>query len=130
MTIDFTTSTHEFADSLIDQIEGNKKYFSKRLYRQHTVLMNNSYVKDLTKLGRELNKIIIVDNEKSSFCLQPKNGILIKPFFGEEKGFNLDMALDNLSVIILKIIKNPFQDIRKELEIYKDEIEKKVTKDI
>ena len=40
------------------------------------------------------------------------------------------MALDNLSIILLKIIKNPFQDIRKELEIYKDEIEKKVTKDI
>ena len=126
----FTASTQEYADPLINQIEGNKKYFSKRLYRQHTVLMNNSYVKDLTKLGRELNKIIIVDNEKSSFCLQQKNGILIKPFFGEENGFNLDMALDNLSIILLKIIKNPFQDIRKELEIYKDEIEKKVTKDI
>ena len=69
MTIDFTTSTHEFADSLIDQIEGNKKYFSKRLYRQHTVLMNKSYVKDFIKLGTDLNKIFTIENENSSFCL-------------------------------------------------------------
>ena len=40
------------------------------------------------------------------------------------------MDLDNLSIILLNIIKNQFQDIRKELEIYKDEIETKVAKDI
>ena len=126
----FTASTQEYADPLIDQIENDKKYFSKRLYRQHTVLIGDNYIKDITKLGRELNRTIIVDNEKSSFSLQQRNGILIKPFFGEEDSFNLDMALENLSIILLKIIKNPFQDIRKELEIYKDEIENKVTKDI
>ena len=84
----------------------------------------------MTKLGRDLSKIIIVDNEKSSFSLQQKNGILIKPFFGNENDFNLDMALNNLSNILVKIIKNTFKDIRKELELYKEEIENKVTKDI
>ena len=126
----FTASTREYADPLIDQIEGDKKYFSQRLYRQHTVLIDDNYVKDLSKLGRDLSRIIIVDNEQYSFCLQKKNGILIKPFFAENEGFNLDMALDNLSIILLKIIKNSFVDIRKELELYKDEIENKVTKDI
>ena len=126
----FTASTQEYADPLIDQIECDKKYFSKRLYRQHTVLIDDHYVKDLTKLGRDLCKIIIVDNEKNSFSLQQKNGILIKPFFGEAGSFNLDMALDNLSIILLKIIKNDFKDIRKELELYKEEIENKVKKDI
>ena len=126
----FTASSQEYADPLIDQIEINKKYFSKRLYRQHTLLIGDNYVKDISKLGRDLTKIIIVDNEKNSFCLQQRNGILIKPFYGENNDFNLDMTLDNLSIIILKIIKNNFQDIRKELEVYKEEIEKKVTKDI
>ncbi len=126
----FTASSQEYADPLIDQIEINKKYFSKRLYRQHTVLIGDNYVKDISKLGRDLTKIIIVDNEKNSFCLQQRNGILIKPFYGENNDFNLDMTLDNLSIIILKIIKNNFQDIRKELEVYKEEIEIKITKDI
>ena len=126
----FTASSQEYADPLIDEIEKSKKYFSKRLYRQHTILIGDTYVKDLTKLGRDLSKIIIVDNEKSSFSLQQKNGILIKPFFGNENDFNLDMALNNLSNILVKIIKNTFEDIRKELELYKEEIENKVTKDI
>ena len=126
----FTASTQEYADPLIDQIDSDKKYFMKRLYRQHTVLIDNHFVKDLTKLGRDLGKIIIIDNEKSSFCLQQKNGILIKPFIGEVESFSLDMALENLSIILLKIIKNSFKDIRKELELYKEEIENKVTKDI
>ena len=126
----FTASSKEYADPIINEIEKDNKYFSKRLYRQHTVLIEDNYVKDLTKLGRDLNKIIIVDNEQNSFSLQKRNGILIKPFLGEEKGFNLDMALDNLSIILMKIINNSFQDIRKELELYKEEIENKVTKDI
>lgn len=126
----FTASSQEYADPLIDEIEKNKKFFSKRLYRQHTVLIGDNYVKDLTKLGRDLSKIVIIDNEKNSFSLQQKNGILIKPFFGNENDFNLDMALNNLSIILVKIIKNSFEDIRKELESYKEEIENKVTKDI
>ena len=126
----FTASSQEYADPLIDEIEKNKKYFSKRLYRQHTALIGDNYVKDLTKLGRDLSKIIIVDNEKSSFNLQQKNGVLIKPFYGNENDFNIDMALDNLGNILLKIIKSSFQDIRKELELFKEEIETKVTKDI
>ena len=126
----FTASSKEYADPIINEIEKEKKYFARRLYRQHTVLIEDNYIKDLTKLGRDLNKIIIVDNEKNSFNLQKRNGILIKPFLGEEKSFNLDMALDNLSIILMKIIKNSFQDIRKELDLYKEEIENKVTKDI
>ena len=126
----FTSSLQEYADPIIDEIEKEKKYFSKRLYRQHTILIGDNFVKDLSKLGRDLNKIIIVDNEKDSFNLNKSNGILIKPFFGEENSFNLDMALENLLIILLKIFKKSFNDIRKELELYKEEIENKVTKDI
>ena len=55
---------------------------------------------------------------------------MIKSFYGDNNNFNLDMALDHLSNILLKIIKKKFQDIRKELEVFKEEIEIKVTKDI
>ena len=126
----FTASTQEYADPLIDVIEKEKKYFVKRLYRQHTVLIGDIYVKDITKLGRDLARTIIVDNEKSSFSLQKRNGILIKPFLGEENNFHLDMTLDNLAVLLLKIIQSNYNDIRVELENYKERIEKEITKDL
>ena len=121
----FTSSNKNYADNYINEIEKNKKYFSKRLYRENCVLIGSAYVKDLSKLGRDLCKVIIVDNDLACFYLQQENGILIKPFLGnkEEK----DVSLNNLYDILSKIIKNKFQDIRIELEKYEDEIKNKVT---
>lgn len=120
----FTAGTQEYADPIIDIIEKNEKYFYKRLYRQHTILINNIYIKDLTKLGRDLSKTIIVDNVPQNFSLQKENGILIKNFFGQEKN---DTALNDLTHILLKIASNPYNDVRKEIKKNVEEIFTKIT---
>ena len=120
----FTAGTQEYADPIIDIIEKNEKYFYKRLYRQHTNLINNIYIKDLSKLGRDLSKTIIVDNVPQNFILQKENGILIKNFFGQEKN---DTALNDLTHILLKIASNPHNDVRKEIKKNMEEIFMKIT---
>ena len=120
----FTAGTQEYADPILDIIERKGKIFAKRLYRQHTSLINNIYIKDLTRLGRDLSKIIIVDNMPQNFCLQKENGILIKNYFGQDKR---DNVLKNLSNILIKIASNPYNDVRKELKKYKEEIFTKIT---
>ena len=120
----FTAGTQEYADPILDTIEKRGKFFAKRLYRQHTILMNNIYIKDLTRLGRDLSKIIIVDNMPQNFCLQKENGILIKNFFGEEQ---YETTLKDLSNILLKIASKPNNDVRKELKKYREEIFTKIT---
>jgi Dullard-like phosphatase family protein len=120
----FTAGTQEYADPILDVIEKNEKFFAKRLYRQHTIFMNNTYIKDLTRLGRDLSKTIIVDNMPQNFCLQRENGIFIKNFFGEDKN---DTALNDLTHILLKIASNPNNDVRAELKKYKEEIFTKIT---
>ena len=119
----FTAATKEYADILIDEVEENKIYFDYRLYRQHTVIIDNDFVKDLTRLGRPLDKIIIVDNMPQNFRLQKENGINIRAFWGEDKN---DTALIELMPILLNIAKEG-GDVRKGLAKYKDEIVKKVT---
>ena len=119
----FTSSTKQRADEIINIIEKNKKYFNKRLYREHCVLIGAAYVKDISKLGRDLNKTIIIDNDLGCFYLQQENGILIKSFIGNED----DKNLLNLSQILGKIIKSPFYDIRTELDKYKEQIKNTVT---
>ena len=120
----FTASIKEYADPLIDQIEIKKKYFNYRLYRQHSVIMNNDFIKDLSLIGKKnLKKIIIVDNNEINFMLQKENGILIKSY----NGGNNDICLSNLGNIICKIMNRKFDDIRDEIKFFKDEIYERVT---
>lgn len=53
----------------------------------------------MSRLGRDLSKIIIVDNIAENFALQPKNGILIKTWISDAK----DTSLFELSPLLLKI---------------------------
>ena len=122
----FTAATQEYADLLIDAVEENKIYFEHRLYRQHTVIIGNDFVKDLSRVGRPLDKIAIVDNMPQNFRLQKENGINIKAFWGEEV---YDTALIDLAPILINIAKEG-GDIRDGLAKYKDEIVKKVTSNI
>ena len=122
----FTAATQEYADLLIDAVEENKIYFEHRLYRQHTVIIDNDFVKDLSRVGRPLDKIAIVDNMPQNFRLQKENGINIKAFWGEEV---YDTALIDLAPILINIAKEG-GDIRVGLAKYKDEIVKKVSSNI
>ena len=122
----FTAATQEYADLLIDAVEENKIYFEHRLYRQHTVIVGNDFVKDLSRVGRPLDKIAIVDNMPQNFRLQKENGINIKAFWGEEA---YDTALIDLGKILVNIA-NDGGDIRDGINKYKDEIVKKVTSNI
>ena len=118
----FTSSSKQRADIIIDKIEKNKKYFNQRLYREHCSLMGAAYVKDISKLGRDLSKTIIIDNDLGCFYLQQENGILIKTFSGKQT----DKYLMNLYAILNKIIKSSFLDIREKLDKFRDELLNKV----
>lgn len=54
------------------------------------------FVKDLSKIGRPLNKTIIVDNVAENFSLQPDNGIFIKSWFEDPS----DTALLELAPLL------------------------------
>jgi Dullard-like phosphatase family protein len=120
----FTSATKEYADPLIDAIEKKEKYFDFRLYRHHTIICDNEFVKDIGRLGRPMNKLIIVDNLPQNFRLQKENGIMIKAFWGEDV---YDTALYELSIVLNKIANNNFYDTRKGIITYKNDILSKVS---
>ena len=119
----FTSGTKEYADQIIDVIENDEKFFDFRLYREHTLFYNNEFIKDISRIGRPLDKIIIVDNLPQNFRLQKENGIEIKSFFGDD---NNDKALVSLGNI-LKKIANRFNDTRNGIIEYKNEIKNKIS---
>ena len=119
----FTSGTKEYADQIIDVIESDEKYFDYRLCREHTLFYNNEFIKDLSRIGRPLDKVIIVDNLPQNFRLQKENGIEIKSFFGDD---NSDKVLDNLGIILKKIVIR-FNDVRNGILEYKNEIRNKIS---
>ena len=123
----WTVATKDYADNVINNIENEKKFFSTRLYREHATYKNKIYIKDLSNLGRPLDKIIIIDDKENSFSLQRNNGILIRPFHGTKWECQNDYVLMDLYNILTKIIFDRSQDVRIGINKYKKEILKKIS---
>ena len=126
----FTAARSDYADPILDVIEGKKgTYFSYRLYRESCSIINNYYVKDIGKFGIDLRKSIIVDNMPQNFRLQKENGILISSFWGEDINDKALLYLGRILVTIgMEMVeKNYMIDIRDELVKYRDEILRKVS---
>ena len=124
----FTSGTREYADMVLDVIEHKKqkKYFSGRLYREHTTRIGKKYIKDLSKLGRDLSRTLIVDNLPQSFKFQHENGILISSFYADENDKKDDRCLIELQKILIKIYEDK-KDVRLSILKYKEEIIRNVS---
>ena len=55
--------------------------FRARLFRESCVFHRGNYVKDLNKLGRDLQQIIIVDNSPASYIFHPDNAVMFHLFY-------------------------------------------------
>ena len=121
----FTEASEAYTE-LIMEAFNKKQYFDYKLFRQHTIIIGQDFVKDLQRIGRPLDKIIIIDNIAQNFRMQKANGINIKPFFGEDQN---DQALIDLIPILINIAKDNI-DTRNGLIKYRDEIITKITSNL
>ena len=103
----FTAALQTYADLVIDGIDPDG-VISDRLYRQHTVSVGNANIKDLDKIGRDIKHVIIIDNFLENFSLQPKNGLNIIDFEGNE----YDGELEYLKEDLIKLVKLNPNDVR------------------
>jgi len=78
----FTASLSQYAIPLIEQLD-KKKVCNFKLFREHCSFINNGYTKDLKKLNRNMNDIIIVDNTPNCYFLNNDNGFPIKSWLND-----------------------------------------------
>merc|ERR1719327_1834869 len=101
----FTAATQDYADWVIDQID-TEQLIHHRLYRQHALPWGPIFVKDLSRIGRDLDRTIIVDNVQDNFMLQPHNGINIITWYDDPHDtalFALTPLLDELAATRSKV---------------------------
>ena len=120
----FTAAIEEYAKYIINKIDQKNK-IAYKLYRKHTLYKEkeNILIKDLTKLGRDLNKICIIDNHKESFSLQPQNGLEILSFYDDEN----DKELYYLANDLYQMHHAEDSDIIHHLEKIRKEMKKRYT---
>ena len=60
----FTAAIKRYADNIVNKLDPNDNYIKYRFYREHCIYEGTKTVKKLVRIGRDLNKIIFVDNIK------------------------------------------------------------------
>ena len=116
----FTASTKFYADTVIDGLDC-KDLIDHKLYREHTYDYNGINVKDLSKLDRDLNKVIIIDNIEENYMFQPNNGLNIIDFEGDENDNELHFILEDL----LKVVTVPGKNVTHELPEIRKNMQKR-----
>lgn len=103
----FSACHKEYGNYILDLIEKEIGYkvFDYKFFREHTTFVDGKYIKDLSKIGRKLDRTIIVDNLIESFEFQRDNGILINSYLPDNDDYSdEDDSLYELGIILKKII--------------------------
>ena len=65
----FTASIPEYADPVIDWLDGGRGLFAKKFYRESCHLQpNGSYIKDLALVEADLTRVCFMDNSPISYA--------------------------------------------------------------
>ncbi|KAA6419636.1 MAG: CTD small phosphatase 2-like [Trebouxia sp. A1-2] len=82
----FTAGLEDYARPIVDALDHNYRFCfqGRRLYRPATVSCDlYPCIKDLSRLGRDLKRTVLIDDTPLAFLNQPDNGIPIYGFRGD-----------------------------------------------
>lgn len=95
----FTASLAKYADPVLDLLDIHK-VIDYRLFREAcTIHKGTNYVKDLTRLGRDMKGTLIIDNSPHSYLFQPDHALPCTSWFDERSDRELLDMLPYLELI-------------------------------
>jgi TFIIF-interacting CTD phosphatase-like protein len=123
--ISFSKFSKSYSHTIINYIQQGRKVFDVNLYREHCALIGKKFIKDISRIGRDMKRIIMIDDLPANLGKFKSNGILILPYEGEEQ--SNDRVLYELKKLLILFYKLGYDDIRFALKQYQDDITEKIT---
>lgn len=96
----FSSAEKPYIEEVLSRLKISKFFIPKILSRANCIILPESIaVKNIYESSTDPNNTLLIDNEVSTFVLQPYNGIYIPSFNGNEK----DSELLRLGQFLLKL---------------------------
>jgi import inner membrane translocase subunit TIM50 len=109
----YSSESSMTAHPIVDSMDP-KHRIMYRLFRDCTKYMNGHHVKDLSRLNRDLSKVIFVDFDPKSFQLNPENVLRVPKWDGNMD----DTSLVDLAELLKTIHLSDVEDVRPMLQYY------------
>lgn len=106
----FTASLAKYADPVANLLD-KWGVFRGRLFRESCVFHRGNYVKDLSRLGRDLHKVVIMDNSPASYIFHPYNAVPVSSWFDDMSDSELIELVPFLET--LSKVDNVYEVLRK-----------------
>lgn len=110
----FTASLSKYADPLLDMLDVHK-VVKHRLFREACTNYKGNYVKDMSRIGRELKHSIIIDNSPTSYLFHPENAVPCESWFDDET----DTELQEFIPFLKDLSSSSVDDVRSYLDARK-----------
>ncbi|XP_077440309.1 CTD small phosphatase-like protein 3 isoform X2 [Vanacampus margaritifer] len=119
----YTCAKKEYAEKIVDILDPQRKLFRHRLYQDECACVQGHYIKDLSILGRDLAKTVILDNAPHTYPYHLLNTLPIKSWSGESD----DRELHKLIPYMEKL--SAAEDFREVLKKRKDHFHRLLSED-
>ncbi|CAH00081.1 protein translocase subunit TIM50 [Kluyveromyces lactis] len=79
----FSSNYMMYAEKIAEKLDPIHAFITYNLFKEHCLYKDGVHIKDLSKLNRDLGKVLIIDTDENSFKLQPENAIYLEPWDGK-----------------------------------------------
>uniref|UniRef100_A0A914MJF8 Mitochondrial import inner membrane translocase subunit TIM50 n=1 Tax=Meloidogyne incognita TaxID=6306 RepID=A0A914MJF8_MELIC len=110
----YTSENLMNAAPIVTQIDPQGQRINHALFRDCTKYVNGTHVKDLSRLNRDLKKVIYIDWEPAAFQLNPENVLCVPKWNGDMN----DTSLVDLAELLKTIHLSDVEDVRPVLQFY------------
>uniref|UniRef100_A0A3B5LFM8 CTD (carboxy-terminal domain, RNA polymerase II, polypeptide A) small phosphatase like 3 n=1 Tax=Xiphophorus couchianus TaxID=32473 RepID=A0A3B5LFM8_9TELE len=119
----YTCAKKEYAEKILEILDPQKKLFRHRLYQDDCACVLGHYIKDLSILGRDLTKTVVLDNAPHTYPYHLMNTIPIKSWSGGPE----DKELQKLVSYMERLA--PAEDFQEVLKKRKDHFHRLLSED-
>ncbi|KAK9823312.1 hypothetical protein WJX72_001853 [[Myrmecia] bisecta] len=109
----YTNQLPTYADPILDRLDPNR-LVQFRLYKDSTQYVDGKHVRDLSKLNRDLGRVLLVSAKPEAYALQPENAVKVRPWKLETE----DTCLLDLIPFLEAVYRTNVPDVRAVVRSY------------